>query len=343
MPPADRRFLLQDLEDEARRRAFLASPLYRAFSEQEMRYWGSFHEETPPEAPRPAVPETASLASVPQPPARIRYYKEHPVVEREIHRRACPDAPDIWQLLLRKFPARRHGLVLGAGDGNHCRLLVDYRIAAQVTAYDLAADAVLKARAEYGRLKYPIDYQVADLNFIEFGAAKFDLCLALHSLHHIIDLEGLFSQLHRALAPAGAFVMEEYVGPRHLEFPRPARELAREIFRRLPERFRMSPGGGSVMERLEFQDRWAVQRYSPFEAIRSDRVLPLLESRFEIEVQNVMGGGLLMMLLDPIVHNFDPADPEANALLRQILEEDLRLTQQNKIPNCLTLLIARPK
>jgi len=342
LPPHDPRFLLQDLEDEARRSAFLHSAHYRRFAEQEGRFWSACQQcEEGDRAPAAtAEPKNGAATFV---PGRNLEYTAHPLIQRELQRRICPEGDDLWAWLGRRFGGREHGLVLGAGRGIHCRLLIDIGIVRRVTAFDLADESVRLAQAEFERLNYAIQYQACDLNFFPLAERRSDLCLAMYALHHLIDLEGVFAQLRRALDPEqGVLIMEDFVGPRFTEFPQSVREAAGSFFARLPPRLRVARDGRTVLKRLAFRDRWAVQRDSPFEAIRSDRILDLLRQSFAIEFLRERGEGLLMPLLAPIIQNFDPADEEANEWLRRILDEDWRLTRCGAIPNFVTFLAARP-
>jgi SAM-dependent methyltransferase len=235
-------------------------------------------------------------------------------------------------------------MIPGLDSVAHCRLLIDLKIARKVTAYDIAEGLVEAARAEYARDGYAIDYRVEDLNFVHLPRGAFDLCLAMHALHHCVNLEDLLREAARALKPgSGRFVTEDYVGPRYLEFPRAVRRLAQTWLERLPERLRRLPDGRGTLDRLVFRDRWLLQRQTPFEAIRSDSILPAIGESMEVERLNPLGGGLLMPLLDPIIHNFDPDDDEANAWIERILDADSALTHSGEVPNCYAFVVARPK
>lgn len=337
LPPADRRLLLGRLDDPRRRADFLSSAAYRAFIACEMAHWSAYQGA-------PAAREGQTVSSNPS-FRNYRTFTDHPLALAEYLRRAAPGECGLWPWIGAR--AREAGggeaLVLGAGAGDHCRLLIDLQAAAAVTACDIAEGSVRRARAEFARLGYPIDYRVADLNFITLEAGRYDLCLAMSALHHIVELERLAAAVARALTPGrGLFIIEDYTGPRFVELPAAVRRLARELFAQLPERLRRERDG-APMRTLAFRDRWEAQRESPFEAIRSDRILECLREHFEIETMRVMGGGLMLALLSPLIHNFDPADDEANRCLGWIMDEDLALTHRGTIPNCFTFLVARPR
>jgi hypothetical protein len=73
LPPRDRRFLLQNLESEERRRRVLASPAYCASVRRESGYW---------------------QAQAGPSPDRCRWFLAHPTVRRALNRRMGLEAPD---------------------------------------------------------------------------------------------------------------------------------------------------------------------------------------------------------------------------------------------------------
>ena len=333
LPPRDPRFMLQSLETARAREALFNSPHYARFVEREIAHWTSESQSAG------RAPENSSTAGK----VRFRQFLAHPVVREAVQRRACPETGDVWKWMAKSYPGRKEALVLGAGRGDQCRLLIDRRIASKVRAIDLAPDVVERAATEFRSLGYPIDYEVGDMNFMRFPAGSFDLCLAMHALHHIINLELLFQRLAGSLAASrGVLIVEEYVGPRFMEYPLSVREAVQRWMTRLPPRLRKSPGGGE-MDSIWFPDRWWVQSRSPFESIRSDRIIQVLDSAFRIDFTRPLGGGLIAPLLSAIIQNFDPESAEDNAWLTRILQDDLALTEAGEIPNFFVFLVATPR
>src|SRR5688572_30366346 len=72
-PPADRRFLLQDLDDPQKREALLYSADYAGFAAQEMRHWSDYHLTEPSGEAVPAVFES-----------RPNHYSEHPLDRKSV-------------------------------------------------------------------------------------------------------------------------------------------------------------------------------------------------------------------------------------------------------------------
>lgn len=81
-------------------------------------------------------------------------------------------------------------------------------------AVDISLSQVRKAQAAANKLGITnVAYVQGDLNAMSFADDDFDFVIVQGGIHHISRLHHLFSQIKRALKPAGLFVMHEYVGP----------------------------------------------------------------------------------------------------------------------------------
>ena len=103
-------------------------------------------------------------------------------------------------------------LSLGCGYGGHDiaiakRIKTNYRI----IALDINPNLFTEARERVKREKLNVVFQQADLNFIELEENSFDIIYAHASLHHIINLENLFYQLHKGLKKEGRLVILDII------------------------------------------------------------------------------------------------------------------------------------
>lgn len=325
----DPRRLLSDLDSEKKRQQFLKSVDYQKFTEIEASHWQTLDTSNVPFPLRKDVKTFNSAL-------------EHPRVRKEMHFRATGSEIDIWdQIKLRNYVAK-NALVLGAGNGDHCRLLIQKSIAQAVTAYDICDSSIDLTQESFVKNKVPVTYMKADLNLHEFSGENYDLCIAMHSLHHLISLENLFSRVAESLRSDGVLICEEYTGPRFLEFPSSLKKHAMRLFQSLPPSLK-TDREGRLMKTLYFSDRWFVQRHSPFEAIRSDSILSALQDFFHIDELRLQGGGLILSLLNPLIFNFRLSDATANEWIEKIMYEDYNLTKNGVIPNCYSFFIAHPK
>ena len=116
---------------------------------------------------------------------------------------------------------------------------VDIAEGALRTAADRAAEAGFDG----------IEYKCQDVNQLELQEDKFDMVWAHGGLHHIENLEHVYSEVCRALRPDGLFILHEYVGPSRFQFDQRQRELIQACFLMLPARLRV-PRQGRIREEL---------------------------------------------------------------------------------------------
>jgi len=148
-----------------------------------------------------------------------------------------------------------------------------------------------------------------------------DVCIANQSLHHFGNLEGLFDSVHRALGEDGVFLASDIIGRNgHMRWPE-ALEILQEIWREMPERYKLN----HALRRFEeTYDNWDCSRESN-EGIRAQDILPLLISRFEFETF-VAWGNLIDVFVDRgFGPNFDPESDEDRRFIDSVAERDEEL------------------
>jgi ubiquinone/menaquinone biosynthesis C-methylase UbiE len=94
-------------------------------------------------------------------------------------------------------------LDLGCGFGWFCRWARQAG-AADVLGLDVSENMLARARATDPDAA--VTYAKADLETLDLPPASVDLAYSSLALHYIADLEGLVTQIHRALAPGGRLV-----------------------------------------------------------------------------------------------------------------------------------------
>lgn len=153
-----------------------------------------------------------------------------------------------------------------------------------------------------------VDRQIQPLK-ADFNAwtpeTGYDAVLANQSLHHVVNLEGLFDAIAVAIGERGRFVVSDMIGRNgHARWPE-ALVLVQEFWRELPEAYRYN----RMLRRKEQAfGNWDCS-VEGFEGIRAQDILPLLIDRFGFSLFIAYGN-----LVDPFTdrafgHNFD-ADAE---------------------------------
>ncbi|RYD15251.1 MAG: class I SAM-dependent methyltransferase [Lysobacteraceae bacterium] len=132
-------------------------------------------------------------------------------------------------------------------------------------------------------------------------SGQYDAVLANQSLHHVVNLEGLFAAVDAALMPAGRFVTSDMIGRNgHMRWPE-AVAIVQEFWQELPASYRRNV----QLHRNEprFLD-WDCS-IAGFEGVRAQDILPLLLARFDFEFFFAYGN-----VIDPFIDrgfgpNFD--------------------------------------
>lgn len=129
----------------------------------------------------------------------------------------------------------------------------------------------------------------------------YDVAIAHQSLHHVLNLEGLFTSIESGLRDDGLFLTSDMIGRNgHLRWPE-ALVIVHEFWRELPEPYRFNQ---QLKRHEELYENWDCSTHG-FEGIRAQDILPLLVNRFHFHLFIAFGN-----VIDPFVdrafgHNFN--------------------------------------
>ena len=154
-----------------------------------------------------------------------------------------------------------------------------------------------------------------ECDFNHWTAAKtYTAMVANQVLHHVLELEHLFSEVKRSLHPAGYFVTGDMIGRNgHQRWPE-ALEEVRRYWRELPADYRWN----RLMNRYEEEYINHDCSTESFEGIRAQDVLPLLIRDFDFEMFVPFGN-----VIDPFVdrcfgQNFDANEEWDRAFIDRV-------------------------
>jgi SAM-dependent methyltransferase len=132
-------------------------------------------------------------------------------------------------------------------------------------------------------------------------ARAYDIVIANHSLHHVVELEQLLDAIKSGLDRNGAFLINDMIGRNgHMRWPE-ALERLRTFWDRMPDRYKYNHQLARL--ELEFED-WDCSK-SGFEGIRSQDILPLLLERFHFELFYGFANVIDVFVDRSFGHNFD--------------------------------------
>lgn len=208
-----------------------------------------------------------------------------PAANREVT--GDPDRSWIGDLA-RRGPFGR-AAVLGLDDVGWEAEWLRLRGSARVDVYDLSRGMLDQAGRRLGTLRQRARFVQTDLNFAALPAATYDVVWSSNGLSYLVNLEHLCDEVAKALRPGGLFVVHGWVGPRRFQHGAACLARSNALLATVPARYR----------RVERVASSAATDLSPFGAVRSDEIVALLRSRFEV-VSEAFTGRLypLAMVLD---------------------------------------------
>jgi SAM-dependent methyltransferase len=212
----------------------------------------------------------------------------------------------------------RTGLALGCGEMKGEYNFFKRNKVVEVDAYDVDAES----RSRFFKNTYDgeiptINYHIADVNQLQVEPGKFDLIYIQHAYHHFEALEHVTDQLRQGLSDRGLIIMADYIGANYLQRTPKQRKFCSELWSKLPERLRID-GQGRVRDKIHIPDKKGL---SPYEAIRSEEMLGILQSR--LKTLHFFGyGGVAWPIVNGFAHNYNVDDPEDLDILQMIWDLD---------------------
>jgi 2-polyprenyl-3-methyl-5-hydroxy-6-metoxy-1,4-benzoquinol methylase len=279
-----------------------------------------------------------------------RLWLSHPDIQRRMNRLVSGNpevGPFPWFVQrLRELGVKlpvRHLISIGSGTGELERGLATLGVADRITAFDVSPEAVRIATEKAAAVKLSdIQYRCADLNTSSLGHMEADVAVANMSIHHVENLELLFSGLRTALSGFGGYLMfNEYIGPMRFQFGTVQLELLNRLSKSLPAILRSEPSGH--VRSLVQKPLWAdMVRIDPSEAVRSSEILDICKLHFDIVELRPWRGALLHFLLTDIVGNF-VGNPVREGYVELLSEVEDILTESGMLQNDFAVVLARVK
>ena len=198
--------------------------------------------------------------------------------------------------------------VLEAGFDNFSLACIELNSSMQERAVNLATAAGASANMTFAE---------ADLN-TWVAAERYDVVMASHSLHHVVELEHLFGQVRAGLRPDGVFAVNDMIGRNgHMRWPE-ALTLVESIWSAMPTRYKYNHQLGHVDHAFVNRD------YSGegFEGIRAQEILPLLLTFFKPE-RFVAFANVIDVFIDRgYGHNFDRGRADDREFIDRVAQLD---------------------
>ena len=181
-------------------------------------------------------------------------------------------------------------------------------------------------------------FEIVDFNET-FPEGKFDLIIAHHTLHHIVELELLFGHIREALQPDGVFASIDMIGRNgHMCWPE-TQSYVDLYWGFLPDRMKHNFQFNQFHEKFVNFDC----SKSGFEGIRAQDILPLLVKDFWFEGFVGVGG-----IIDPLFErgygqSFDMKSEKDLALADFLATMNEQLVLSGKVTPTMMFARMRPE
>jgi len=270
---------------------------------------------------------------------------DSPVIVQECQRLVTGDPEmDIYQFLKKCLPHLPFdkGLSICSGSGEFERDLLDHNICNSIDAYEIAEERVKEGVRAAQEKNYPITFHVEDVNTAVFKNNRYDICFSWSALHHIENLEGVCENIRKGLKDDGVLIVQEYIGPNRFQWQEKQIEITNRILKLLPESFKKSSRTGTIKERVERPTAHFMKESDPSEGVRSEDIISVLKSFFNIKIIRFFGGPIYHLLFDEIMGNFDHNDKKDVAFIRFVLLLERTLIEEGNLDNNYVFIVAGP-
>lgn len=216
-------------------------------------------------------------------------------------------------------------LSLGCGHGGMevdcARRLSQLGSPYEVLAVDLNENLFRGARQEAARDGLRLELLALDLNFVELKENAFDVIFAHASLHHLLNFEHLFSQVHRALRSEGRLIVLDIIGKTQVLFWPENIRFATDLVAQMPERYR---GGLPADPRVLFSSYLDGAEQQGMEGIRQEELEEQIGRYFRPLKMHKYNSFVRLICTHPtIALAFDPERAEDQAYLDSMFRLDL--------------------
>jgi len=223
-------------------------------------------------------------------------------------------------------------LSIGSGVCSHEIELAKYSKFQEIICLDIANNLLEKAKLKAQTKKVNnISFICEDIRKTSFKENSFDIVFFHASLHHFDNVEKLINDsVIPWLKNDGLVVINEYVGPNRLQFPRNQINAINRSLKILPKHLRRRYRTNILKTKFYGSGYLRMIIADPSECIDSANILPTLRNGMIKIDEKPYGGNILMNVLKDISHNFIQTNKSDKQFLDKLFEEEDLYLKQNQ-------------
>ncbi|MHC4898488.1 MAG: methyltransferase domain-containing protein [Planctomycetota bacterium] len=232
-------------------------------------------------------------------------------------------------------------LSLGCGPATKEQAIATALPDRKLLAIDIAAEAVAQAREQAAAAGISnLELRIGDFNKLkelDLEPGCLDILLGLGAIHHVENLEGLWTAAQQLLSASGVVMAQEYIGPNRLQWTEMQMAAGSDALQQIvPDEHKIHH---REVIRIEAAD---IAALDPSEAVRSAEILPTAEAAgFAREAYASAGGALLQPVLMHQVHTYDPQNWGHNLILSRLFAAEDQLMRAGTLSDDFAMFVLR--
>jgi ubiquinone/menaquinone biosynthesis C-methylase UbiE len=213
-------------------------------------------------------------------------------------------------------------LSLGSGECFSELSFAEYSNFKDIICTDIADKRLNKAKqtAKEKGLKN-IKFKIQDANKLIEIEDQFDIIYFKASLHHFKAIESLIGHhIKQLLKSDGYLIIDEYVGPTRLQFPKHQIKAINEALQLIPKPYRKRYKLNLYKNKVYGPGLARMILADPSECVDSARIMPTIHKHYTTVYEVGYGGNILTLVLKDIAHHFIELNDENQKILNQLFD-----------------------
>ncbi|WP_422107707.1 class I SAM-dependent methyltransferase [Winogradskyella sp.] len=166
-----------------------------------------------------------------------------------------------------------------------------------------------------------MEFKIQNVNDLNPEAGTYDVVYFKASLHHFKNVEKLVSKtLMRILKPNGLLIINEYVGPSRLQFPKYQIKAINKALKLIPKSYRKRYKLNIYKNKVYGPGWLRMVLADPSECIDSANITPSIHQNYDTIYESNYGGNILQLVLKDISHHFIDLNKEKKDILDRLFD-----------------------
>ena len=175
-----------------------------------------------------------------------------------------------------------------------------------------------------------IDVVCKSIYDYSFENEKYDIVLFKSSLHHFENVELLLkTQILKCLKKDGFLIIDEFVGPDRLQYPKKQLKAVNSALKYMPKKYKKIYGLPIYKRRVSGPGMIRMKLADPSECIESSKIISSICKHFDTVIEKPFGGNILAIVLKDIAHHFYELSVEKKHVLDQLFKIEDEYLKEN--------------